>query len=233
MINYQKTRFTKTDSSAVESGVMISEEGLALIAKREGADLVIRPSQGAAGEVFAGFSYERTSRPDVLAMVAESVVVVNETFLMARAPIAGQLAVFIDGTKVTVDLAAEAPVDGTTVNMDGQELYFHASAAGKSLRVQMRYTPSLEEARTYGEGNEFGDTPASYEVGVCGRVVGGTLSTTAWDPAADWADESKLHPVLGADGLLTIGGSGTELKNLIIKTAPSQGNPYITVEFIL
>ena len=238
MINYQKTRFTKTDNSNVMSGVMIHDEGLALAASREDGELVVEPSKGASGEIFAGFSYERTKRPTVLGAVVKETVtteVLASGLLLARLPIAGQIGVFIDGTKVAVDVGTDssAPGAATAVSLYKGVLYFHADHADKAVMAQYRYEPSLEEARTYGEGNEYNQTPASYEVGVTGRIVGGTVSTTCWDPSVDWSDESKMHPSLGADGLLTIGGSGTVLKNLLIRNEPGQGSPYLTVEFIL
>lgn len=235
MINYQKTRFTNTDSSAVESGVLINDEGLALIAKREGENMVVAPSMGQANEVFAGFSYERTRRPEVLGNVEAGTVVFADqpAIKLARVPNAGAVAVFIDGSKVDVDAGTGAPAAATAVNLDGDMIYFHGDHDGKSFRVQYHYTPSLEEARSYGEGSEFGQTPPSYEVGVVGRITGGIVDTTAWDPEADWADESVMHPSLGENGLLTVGGSGTKLTNLLIKRAPMNGSAYLTVEFIL
>lgn len=233
MINYQKTRFTNTDSSAVETGVMINDEGLALVAKRDGDQMVIAPSTGASNEIFAGFSYERTRRPEILGFVQEETIKVADGLRLLRTPIAGAISIRVDGTKMNIDIGNTAPAANTAVALDGDQVIFHADHDGKTVRVQAHYEPSLEEARTFGEGNEFGQTPASYEVGVCGRIVGGIVSTTAWDPEADWADESVMHPSLGADGNLTVGGSGTLLSNLLIRRAPGQGSPYLEVEFIL
>ena len=231
MINYQKTRFTNTDSSAVESGAIIHDEGLALIAKREGENMVVNASMGQAGEQFAGFSYERTRRPETLGSVEEFVA--GAEHKLARVPDAGAISVWVEGVKKTIDVGKGEPAANTAVNLEGDTLYLHGDHTGNPVRVQYHYTPTLEEARSYGEGSEFGQTPPSYEVGVVGRITGGIVDTTCWDPNADWSDESVLNPSLGANGLLTVGGSGTKLTNLLIKRAPSGGSAYLTVEFVL
>lgn len=232
MLNYRNTIFTQTDSSPVAQGEIIQEEGAALVLLREGSKAVIKQSTGAADEVFAGFSYERTRRPEILAGIHESVIGSDLMVRLERTPEPGKIAVFVDGSAITVEVGSSAPADGTTVNLDGSVIYVHSSAEGKDVRVQFLYEPSVSEARTYGEGTEFNQTPASADVGVCGRILGGEVSTNYFDVEADWADETVIHPSLGADGRLTIGGSGTVLTNLAIKEAPNSEKAFLTVEFI-
>jgi len=235
MLNYRNTIFTQTDSSPVAQGELINEEGAALVILREGDKAVIKQSTGAADEIFAGFSYERTRRPTILAAIHEATLAAVDGKVMVRlerTPEPGKLAVWVGGSAITVEVGADVPTDTSTVNLDGSDLIFHLDAAGEDVRVQFLYEPTVSEARTHGDGTEFNQTPASADVGVCGRIVGGTISTNYFDIEADWADETKLHPSLGADGRLTIGGSGTELTNLIIKEAPNSESAFLTVEFI-
>ena len=237
MLNYRNTIFTQTDSSKVAQGEIIQEEGAALVILREGSSSVIKESTGAAGEIFAGFSYERTRRPSILAAIEEGVITVADgddkgLIRLGRTPEPGKIAIWVDGSEITIEVGATKPADATTVNLNGSEILTHASMEDSDFRVQYLYEPTVSEARVYGEGNEFGQSPASADVGVCGRIVGGEISTNHFDVEADWANEQEMHPSLGANGRLTIGGSGTKLTNLIIKEAPRSDSAFLTVEFI-
>jgi len=231
MLNYRGTIFTQTDSSKVATGEIINEEGAALVILREGSSSVIQESKGASGEIFAGFSYERTRRPSILAAIEEGVIA-DSIIRLGRTPEPGKIAIWVAGTEITIEVGADAPDDATTVNLNGSEILTHADMNDKDFIVQYLYEPTVSEARLFGEGNEFSATPASADIGVCGRILGGVVSTNFFDIDADWSDETKMHPSLGADGRLTIGGPGTELTNLIIKEAPRSDSAFLTVEFI-
>lgn len=231
MLNYRNTIFTQTDSSKVATGEIIQEEGAALVILREGPEAVIKESTGAAGEIFAGFSYERTRRPEVLAAIEEGTIE-DGLIRLGRTPTPGKIAIWIGADEITIEVGDDAPADNSAVNLSGSELRTDAGENGKEFRVQYLYEPTVSEARVYGEGNEFGQSPASADVGVCGRIVGGTISTNHFDVEADWANETEMHPSLGADGRLTIGGPGTKLTNLIIKEAPRSDSAFLTVEYI-
>jgi hypothetical protein len=222
MLNYKKTRLTATDSAPIVEGAGITQEGMALVVVRSEGQSEIQPSTGVAGEIFRGFSYDRVSAPEVLGHSGEANVDASKPFDLTRTPITDMLGVFIDGTKATIE-AGKTPSAGGVVALDGMNLYFHADDDGKAFRFQIHYKPTYEEAIMYGERHDRGAALPNEVAGACGLIVGGTISTTCWDPTVDWTDTSVTHPTLGADGLLTIGGPGTKLDMLIIEEAPTSG----------
>jgi hypothetical protein len=222
MLNYKKSRFTATDVAPIVEGASISQEGLALVVVRGEGQSEIQPSTGAAKEVFRGFSYDRVSAPEVLGHAGESVVDSAKPFDLTRTPMADMVGVFIDGTKATIEAGKTASAAGS-VALDGMNLHFHSGDDGKEFRFQIHYKPTYEEAIMYGERHDRGVALPNEVAGSCGLIVGGSISTTCWDPTVDWTDTSVTHPSLGVDGLLTIGGSGTLLDMLIIEEAPTSG----------
>lgn len=223
MLNYKKTRLTATSTSPIVEGAGISQEGMALVAIRtENGRTEIQPSTGVSGEIFRGFSYDRVSAPEVLGHAGFSTVDSSKPFNLTRTPITDMVGVFIDGTKADIE-AGKAPSVAGKVALDGSDLYFHSDDDDKDFRFQIHYKPTYEEAVTYGERHDRGVALPNEVSGACGLIVGGTISTTCWDPTVDWTDTSKAHPSLGADGLLTIGGPGEVLTELVIEEAPASG----------
>jgi hypothetical protein len=232
MLNYSKTIFTQTASSIVATGLFINEEGSALVISREGSNAVVGESTGAAGEIFAGFSYERTRRPTILSGVYEAHIADEQPIELHRIPDPGSIGVWVDGKKLDIDAGKDAPSLPDSVSLNGHYILVHKDHVGKNIKVQFLYQPTVLEALTYGDGNDFDSTPASAYVGVVGRILGGSVSTNYFDVEADWSDESVMHPSLGLDGRLTIGGSGTKLTNLVIIQSPASESAFLTLEFI-
>lgn len=227
MLNYESTRFVKTTQSDVVEGAAFLDEGIAAVYVRDGGTTRIQPSTGAAGEVFAGFSLETNVPPQFMPFVTEFTIA-GGVVELPRLPIAGQIAVFIEGTKAALGAGASAPDSAGEANLDADTLAFHADDEGKSGTVQFMFEPSVTEAMVVTGSGPISGLPSA-ELGVIGLIQTGEISTSYFDANADWTG-SELHPSLGADGKLTIGGSGTELTSVVIKSAPSAASPYLTVE---
>tara|TARA_Y100001963_G_C6765817_1_gene442142 strand:+ start:746 stop:1447 length:702 start_codon:yes stop_codon:yes gene_type:complete len=232
MLNYKKTRLTATSSHPIVEGAQINEEGLAMVKVRSEGQTEIQPSTGAAGEIFAGFAYHRVSSPSYLGLAGTSTVDASKPFDLTRVPNEDMIGIFIGSTKLTIE-AGTTPSAAGTVALQGSKLHFHSDDDGSEFRYQIQYTPSYEEAITYGDRIDRGTALPTEVAGACGVIVGGEISTTAWDPTVNWADLSVKHPSLGANGLLTIGGSGTKLDFLVIEEAPAMGEDgVLTVSYI-
>lgn len=224
MISQKYTRVFMNEHRPVEPGVVIAEEGMALVYVRTAGETCVRPSTGAAGEVFAGFSWTRNSVPATLPMVIETKVPASLTVHLDRLPIAGQLLVRVGGD--ALDLVGSAPADATEVRLVGQDLTFHADHVGQNLMIQLQYEPTLQEARQILGDNLIGGLASSAEQ-MIGLLTRADICTSFYDASADFT--SAMHPSLGADGRLTVGGNGTVLTNVTIVEAPSAANPFIVV----
>lgn len=224
MLVQRYTRLFLTEHRPVQTGLNLTEEGIALVAVKQGNETVVRPSTGAAGETFAGFSLTRNSPPATLPWCGEAAVPGTLNVQLPRVPMAGQILVKVGGE--AVDIVANAPADETEVRLVADVLTFHADHEGANYEVQMQYEPTVSEARTI-----IGDAPiggiAAGQLDQIGVITRGDIATTLFDASADFV--GVMHPTLGADGRLTVGGAGVELKCVQIVSAPNSENSALVV----
>lgn len=231
MLNYKHTQLFDTVQRAVLPGAALIEDGIAAVYTREApnGELTVKPSTGAADEIFAGFTLNNNVAGTFRPAVEEGVVA--GTINLARIPVAGQILVKIDGSAVEVAPGSAINSDNSkiTLTADG-DLLPHASHGGKSYFVQYHYELLASELRA-----ETGDTwggahnTAGAQFGTTGLVIrADELSTNMFDASADWS--SVINPRLGANGMLTVGGTGTVLKNIFVLAAPTGDNAFLKLE---
>lgn len=222
MIKYIATRIHRTDNKKAAAGAQIREEGTALVYVKENGELVVKPSTGADGEIFAGLSTGARRHPQELIKVESHVIPATGFVELARVPKA--LAVWLDGTMIaTADIGANPVVPANGVNVVGNKVY---AAVGSTVKTQYSYEPTVSEAQ-----GEVGDLPINGDAeAATGRnsfVTLGTVATTMFDATVDWT--AVVNPRLGADGKLTTKGIGTLLSNVLIENAPSAEADYLEV----
>lgn len=225
MIQQKYTRVFNTEHRPVETGVIIPDEGIALVYVKEAERTVVRPSTGAAGERFAGLSLARNAPPLFMPFVFEGAVE-GGVLELPRTPIAGQILVRIGDTKMTINASDEVPAEANAVSLDDNKVRFHADHAGEALFVQMMYEPTVTEARTYQGDAPVGGLPSSAQ-GIIGMITKGDVATSYYDASADWS--GALTCKLGPDGVLTTSGAGAEAKDVTILTAPTAANPLLVI----
>ena len=231
MLVQKYTRFFNTEHRDVEPGVVIEEEGIALVYTKVNGRTYVRPSTGAAGEVFAGFSVSRNSTPKYLPKILAGKLIPDSGVIdLGRIPLTGQILVKVGGVSGSVlEVSANEPVAGK-VQLQGQKLFFFQGTPadgsnpavigdiGKEVYVQFIYEPTVAEARTIIGDGPIGGLPSTNQerIGIAARME--ELGTTYYDASADWS--GVFNPKLGADGRLTTGGSGTTLQNVIVMETP-------------
>lgn len=225
MIQQKYTRVFNTEHRPVETGAVFVEEGLAAVFVKEGDKTVVRPSTGAAGEIFAGLSLSRNSPPLFVPLVLEDTVQSAELEL-PRTPVAGQILVRVGNDALTIEASDEAPADANSVSLDDNILRFHESAIGKERLVQFIYEPTVTEARQYMGDVPVGGLPSSAQ-GVIGLITKGDVATSRYDASVDWSGAFTAR--LGADGNLTTTGPGSEARGLTVVQAPTAANPLLVV----
>ena len=228
MLFQNATEIVQTQEADLLPGEVIHEEGVALVWVREGGNSFLRLSTGAQGESFAGFALSRSMPPSHMNRVEEFVIDATKKFTASRLPDAGAMLVKIDGTKATQEANAAPSAEGI-VGVQGADLYFHADDIGKKVRIQYAYELTVTEARSYTADAPIGGLASNVE-GRIGYIKLGNIATSMFDPTADWTADNVLHPTLGPNGLLTVGGNGTELKGCIIKQAPTTERGYLVIE---
>lgn len=228
MLFTNATDIVQTNEADLLPGEVISEEGQALVWVRENGKSYLKVSTGAANETFAGFAIARLLPPTHQVAVEEFTVDATGRFTAGRLPEAGGMLVKIGGVKADQEADDAASAAGK-VGVEGSNLYFHADDVGKKVYLQYGYVLNAVEARSFLADAPIGGLAAN-QLGRCGYIKLGNVATNMFDFAADWNDDSVLHPSLGANGRLTIGGSGTVLKGVMIKQAPTADRGYLIAE---
>lgn len=224
MIVQKYTRLFLSEHRKVESGVIIQEEGQAMVNVKENGETVVRPSTGAAGEVFAGISMARNTPPTTLQWVAQGVIPDTGAVELPRTPITGQILVKIGTTAATI--SAGAPASAAETQLAGDVLTFHADNIGKNYFVQIAYEPGMQEALQLVGSMPIGGLAATYQ-GVVGVITRGEVATSFYDAASDWSTALKVK--LGADGRFTTSGPGDVIPGLTVINAPSSENSALTL----
>lgn len=224
MIKLQKTRIIKSFSRNVATGYDVAQEGVALVYINEAGEAKVRPSSGAAGEKFAGCSLSQVQIPGQLTAIEVSKGVGSLTLKLAKSNlVAGQVAIVVDGTYLT--LAAAAAAGKFSCNYATGVVTLDAANAGSALdaveiKAIYKYLPTVAEAiNAQGAAPAGGITAASF-YSVTGVIVEGDVSTDQFDVTDNWT--ATNGPIfLGPNGTFTLKSGGTELKGANIIEAPT------------
>ncbi len=238
MLNLKQTRFGNSQHLPVVDGVTIMDEGLALVAIMVNGDMKVKPSAGVAGEVFAGISFSRNSIATSAPSVIEQVVPASLGIPLGRAATAGQISIVLTdvatGIAVAATIVSVAPASANEVQMTtAGNLVFFAGRAGSKVRVVFQYTPTAVEGQALKGNMPLGLLPASV-YGIVGVLTNmQEVSTSCYDASVDWTGATTAGAPqtvkLGANGLFTVGGTGTSVPNCTILHAPSVDSPFLTL----
>jgi hypothetical protein len=224
MLQLRETRIVRNKHENVMPGVIVPEEGIALVYAKDNGETKVQPSTGAAGEIFAGVSLSRNTAPASLPFVQEGVVGSTAVVELVRTPIAGQLNVKLNGTQLTI--VSAAPASESEVQVQGRNLVFHANAKADGYVAQFLYAPTVVEARTV-----IGDGPigglSSTAQSVIGVLKDAFVGTNFYDASADWSD--TMYVKLAANGMFTVGTEADHVPGVIVRNAPNAGNPFLVI----
>lgn len=233
MINLQATRVLKTGFAPLAAGVHIEDEGQALVSIKEDGERRVRPSTGAADEIFAGFQYSRAVPPHLVPKVEDFKIAklggaAVATFTAIRVPVAGKLLVRVGDVVVTaLGADAEAPDAAGKVNHVNGVFYFNDADLDKPAQIQYHYEPTVTEAQQITGDAPHGGHPGNAQRQASYLLVG-EIATSHFDSSVDWTN--VLQPRLGPNGLLTTGGTGTLLTNVTVLNSPSSQDEFLRLE---
>lgn len=224
MLQLRETRITYSKHENVQSGVVIPEEGMALVYVKENGETKVTVSSGASGEIFAGVSWSRNTAPASVPFVQEEKVSTANSIELVRAPIAGQLNVKVAGAQK--DIVNVAPADASEVQLSGKNLIFFAGEAGKAVVAQFLYVPTVPEARTIiGDGPHGGLSSTSQSV--IGVLKDAQFATNFFDASQDWSD--AMFVKTGPGGTFVPGTANDHADGVIVKVSPSGANPFLVL----
>lgn len=221
MLLFQNSRIIQSTERPVAAGATVTAEGQALVATNVGGVFGVKPSTGAAGEIFAGVSLAQQLTPLYLPAVERLTVTAGLTVTVRSTPVGGTLRVY-NVTKGAVVAAGVAAGNYSIVGNVITVVAGGATAAADVLEVGYRYSPTTLEAKAI-QGDIPAGGAASLTLNSVGAILQGDVYTTEFDTSVDW---TAANPVitLGANGLFTIGGAGAVVPNAYIVKVPSAGS---------
>jgi hypothetical protein len=228
MIKLQKTRIIKSLHRNVATGHDIAQEGVPLVYVNEAGSAKVRPSQGVAGEKFAGVSLSQVAVPSQMTAVETFVGNGSTAISLARISlVAGQVAIIVNGAYLQAVAAGSEAAGKFSVNTSTGVVTLHSANAGTalapvSIKAVYKYVPTVVEAiNAQGNGPAGGFTAAQYYA-VSGVIVEGDVATDQFDVTDDWTQTEG--PIYLGNGIFTLKSGGTELKGANIIEAPTAPN---------
>jgi len=226
MLLFPNTRHDGSYERPLAAGVVIEAEGQALIGVYTAGVFGVKPSTGAANEVFAGVSLSRPISPTHMPVVERLTVPASGVVALKAAPVAGSARIANAASNAVFTQVAGAPAAATEVKVDATaSLTFQAAIAGTV--VIATYLRDLTVAQSLMvQGNQDIGGPAGAYFGQVGLIVRGDVYTDQFDTTADWSNPVDLR--LGANGKFTIGGTGTKVPGYVLAT-PVEGAAFLGI----
>lgn len=221
----------------------VNQEGMALtFGGYENGRAKVRPSNGTADSVFAGFSYGlRFAAPSRFPKIEVATVVADggaAKIALSKAPITGTILVLKNSTGWGTGTAMAEVTSGTPTNAEykiqnTKELSTHADNIGASVFVVYQYEPTVLEARA-----RYGDVyPGAHPVKVLGSlsvIVSGQIWTDMYDTTKNWSDIDTVSTgeklKAAANGRISYGGSvnGADLSTQVsVLELPTVDQPFL------
>lgn len=226
MLQLNQSRIVGSVEHKLATGVQLVEEGVALVTAYENNELVVKPSTGVSGEVFAGIALSAVASVTVVPMVEQITVPAEAPYkvTLAGTPVTDAEIFIKDFTKGS----ASATKNYALV---GNELEFHADDAGKTVTVTYAYSPTLAQLTQF-QGEQAPGQHVTTALGQTGVITAGNVFTSAYDVTADWTPTAQgaLAVYLGANGKFTTKTTGTKV-NAIVTNVPSVGNSFLGLQF--
>lgn len=220
MIYYPTTFALSQTEEPLQSGVVLTNDGQALVSGFVNGVFGVKVATGAAGEVFSGFLKAQTSAtpffPTVGVKVEETTLPTGGTYQLAKIPLSGTISVYneTDG----------ALIAGANVAVSAGGLLTVTGADNKQVLITYQYTLSAQEATARVGSIQPGGYAGQY-AGTASVMKSGTIYTDQFDTTVDWRAATGVK--LAAGGIVTNqAGTGTSLKAQIV-SIPTVIRPFL------
>lgn len=229
MILFSQTRIISSTQKPVAAGYTVTAEGAMMVADYTGGVFGVRQSiTPSTTERFVGISYD-SQTPLTTLPVLNEVTVASGTATILYTPVAGTIRVSYKATNAALTVAAGAPAAGE-YSITGTTITVNAADNGKVLVVTYEYTPTVVQSIAL-QGNTLPGGPAGQYLGQVGLITAGEVYTSKWDTTVDWSGATPLIPRVGANGNVTLGGTGFII-NGYVSALPSATSPWIGITLL-
>jgi hypothetical protein len=230
MLYMPKTRIREAYEWPVNSGASTIFEGQVLVNSVQNGVAAVLQSSGANTDVWAGVAFNvwqvgtTAKYVDVITVPSGS----PYTATLSNTPVSPSTtmsAVTLDGS--TSVLAYNSGVASGQFSVSGNVITFNSAQAGNVYYVTYTYTLSTQQAISYyGDGFVLKRSPSSI-TNTTGVIRAGLVYTDQYDASVNWYAPNILTIKTGANGLFTIGGSGTSLTWCTVFEAPTNSFPFL------
>lgn len=238
-----KTHYSLSLQKNVAAGSVVDREGVLLQAVLEGGEEVVKKADASASTLkIVGFAVSDNETIGVIPRVEDAVIPA------APGPYTVQLSPYTSlvGTAPNSSVRVELTVAGTDLTEENTGtpatgefhpdvatglLTFNVAQAGLAIRIWYRANLTVAQSRqTYFQRNVNNDAGALFNTLVVGGGTG-EIYTAEYDTNVDWSTGAAV--LSGADGILTVGGAGSELPGGRVIHVPDPDGPYLGVAFNL
>jgi hypothetical protein len=231
MLNLSATNPDRILERPIATGSTIAAEGVPLIRALERGKEHVKPSAGAAGEIFVGFSWAHNLVPSMISRVENATIPGGAPYtvqLSRNNLVAANILVVkaSDGTALTEGNPANA--GEYSCNDTTGLLTFNVAEAGIDIVVTYRYYPTTLEAKFNYPDPDVNINPAFEVLNQIGFIPGGEVYTDQFDAAVDWANQTDVY--LGA-GILAGSGNVKLPAGHRVVHVPTVDNPYLGIMF--
>jgi len=229
MLDLNKSELIETRVATLLSTINVIEEGIPLVHVLENGISVVKPTAGAANELFAGVSVGRSFTPSIVSFIERLTVPAGSpyTITLSKTLSGSALGVAViaaDGTRTV--LTSGVATNATEYSIAGQVITVNSAQASKVIELSYRYAISLGEAMLKYAFNQF--APALVAIPTIGVCTTGELFTDAFDPASNWAGYTGATPLKLGNGIFTLTGSGIAIP-AIVSAVPGVDSPLLGV----
>lgn len=224
MFDTANFRKIQTITRSVTPGKTITAEGQLLKAVLSSGVETLEPATGAAGEVLAGFAIQRALRPTTKVVVETVVADASGAVTLSKTNLVTATLRVHDNTA-----GADVVLTGATVDLV-HGTFLLASTANHSLTFTYVYTLTAVEADVLYKSAPIGSNAASVWGQVTAAVGFGEISTDQYDTTKDFS-VAGISLTAGANGLISVGGTGTVIPGARVVKVPTSDSPLLTVSF--
>lgn len=222
-----RTKIKRSKEIPVQTGEVVTDEGMALVRAMENGEEVVKPATGGDGSEFKGFSYGHVFTPATLSLVEEYVVPDGGGEVkVAKMPLSGQYMVFdvTDSVELTETTDSVGAVSDGTYYLDDRTFTFDSAQGGHTVKIQYRYSPLAFEIMMQSNINIYTTTPTEY-LGSIGVIELGDVYTNMFDASVNWMAATGVK--LASGGLFTDHNGDGETIPVTITHYPSTDEPYL------
>lgn len=230
MLYMPKTKVEFADSMDIVAAQPSIFEGQLLKAVVENGVGKVTVGTAAGSEVIAGIAYKYFRQPTSAKNVESFTVPAGGgSVTLQFTPVSPSTASSVYDNTAAAALTYNGSVGSGQYAVSGAVVTFNAAEAGHTVTIIYSYNLTVLQAQLmFGDNHYIATVEASNAVSKIGVIKRGHVWTDQYDPAINWFASPRGNMTMGANGTITVGGSGPVIPGYLLE-APSVDFPYLGI----